>query len=230
MTDTTDAPGVTTGEPADLLALTDSTPMALLLDRWLEESLAEVGDRPDDAEQADRMLWVLRRVRQRIAEVEYTASMRKAQIDTWAAEQREQLDARMDYITAGLEQWAHAERERTGRQTVKLPAGTLKLTARRQSVVIEEPRSEETVGAVGALVPDAVVTKLEVQATPLRTKGIQAGDPIEGYENPEGYVAHTAVLPSEDTDGHGGFVEVPRVAVLVPADGREGFSFKVDTR
>lgn len=223
MTDTPTGTALT-GAPAD------PTDVEQLLDQWLEESLAEIGDTPADEEQVDRLVWAMRRLAERHAEVEEVAQRRARLVAAWAAEESEKLRRRSARIEAILEGWAHAERERTGRQTVKLPAGTLKLTARRQSVVIEEPRSEETVGAVGALVPDAVVTKLEVQATPLRTKGIQAGDPIEGYENPEGYVAHTAVLPSEDTDGHGGFVEVPRVAVLVPADGREGYSFKVDTR
>lgn len=235
MTDTAPA-GPVTGGLGDLFATMHPgapeapTDVEQLLDDWLEGTLAEIGDQPDDQEQVDRLVWVLRRLNERRADVAFTARRRAQLLATWAEEETAKIDRRAEELRKVLEGWAHDERERTGRQTVKLPAGTLKLTARRQSVEIVEPKSDETIGAVGALVPDAVVTKLEVQATPLKDAGLQPGEPIEGYEHPEGYVAHTAVIPGDDTDGHGGFMTVPRVVVLVPAPGREGFSFKVDAR
>lgn len=235
-------PDESIAEPLDdetavtLMELIDDTPVEHLLDAWLEASLAEVGDDPADQEQVDRLLWVLRRLRQRRAEVQATGQRRVDLITHWAAGEIDKLDGRAAHIERTLENWAHAERERTGRQTIKLPAGNLEIRARRErAVIIGDPKSAEVVRAVGQYVPEAVKTTVEVQPGKVKAVGQVMDDTdvtgwarAQGVDVPEGYQARRVVV----ADGGGddpSFAVVPSVVVLVPAPGRDGFTFKAVT-
>jgi len=232
-------PDESIAEPLDdetavtLMELIDDTPVEHLLDAWLEASLAEVGDEPEDQEQVDRLLWVLRRLRQRRAEVLATGQRRVDLITHWATGEIDKLDGRAAHIERTLENWAHAERERTGRQTVKLPAGNLEIRARRERVVVLDPKSDATVAAVGALVPEAVKTTHEVQGS--QVKAVAVADTVDatnwaaaqGIEIPEGYQARRAIVADDGDDPS--YSVVPAVVYLVPVEGRDGFTFKAVT-
>jgi len=234
MTDTMDEP--TADDVVALVDMIDSTPVDHLLDRWLEESLVEIGDEPRDQEQVDRLLWVLRRLRQRRQEIIQAGQARVQLISNWANDETERVDRRAAHLEETLEGWAQSDHEATGRRTWKLPAGTLTVRRRSERVVVLDATSDATVAAVGALVPDAVKTTHEVQGG--KVKAATVADAVDatawaraqGVAIPEGYEARRAVMveiegrPEVDVR-----VGVPAVVYLVPVEGREGLKFSAVT-
>ncbi|HMJ77271.1 MAG TPA: host-nuclease inhibitor Gam family protein [Iamia sp.] len=229
MTDTMDEP--TADDVVALVDMIDSTPVDHLLDRWLEESLAEVGDEPRDQEQVDRLLWVLRRLRQRRQEILDAAQARANLVTKWATEEVEEVDRRAGHLEETLEGWAQSDHEATGRRTWKLPAGTLTVRKRSERVVVIDAKSDATVAAVGAIVPEAVKTTHEVQGSKVKAVTFADGYDLtsvarsQGVEVPEGYQAQRALIAVDDDM----VAPVPAVWMLVPVAGREGRKFSAVT-
>ena len=236
MTDTMDgtpaAPDPT--DPVDLLDL--DSPVEELVEQWLEQSLAEIGDEPADEEQVDRLLWVLRRLRQRQQEIADAVTARLDLLLEWRRTESGKIQARVDHIEETLAGWAFGEHERTARKTWKLPAGELTVRARRERVVLTGKATDEgLVGAVAALVPDAIKTTREVQPGRVKAVGQATGVDVTnsavamGVEVPEGYEAQRLVVVDDPHADEPSFSEVPGVFVLVPKPGREGQKFSAVT-
>jgi Gam-like protein len=222
--------------------MTDTTlvPADQLLDDWLEGTLDEIGEEPADQEQADRLLWALRGVRRRRAEVHETASARIGLITTWRDQQVDQLDAREADLERLLEGWAQAQHETTSRKTWKLPAGELQVRARRRKTDIDQGMDmADIVAEVRKRIPDAVKVTESVLVSEVADVA-DVGPVIADYAHaPEGYEAHQAVLHLQDTSPDiNGAPRPPRdyvavvkgVVFLVPVDGREGRTFKAVTK
>lgn len=214
--------------------MTDTTPDLArevdpeeLLDAWLEASLEEIGDEPKDAEQADRLLWALRTVRQRRDEIVETAQARMQLISTWASQQMDQLDARAEHLERVLAGWTHAEHERTNRKTISLPAGKLRVSALRQRTLLDERMADyDVVMAVRRYVPAAIKVAESVRRDDVKAV-TEPGDPIDDYPDvPEGYRAYTAVM----ADSADSFVVVEGFVYLVPVEGRAGLKFEAVTQ
>jgi len=206
------------------------------LDEWLESSLDEIGDEPADQEQADRLLWALRGVRRRRAEVTDVGKARVQMISVWAGQQTDQLDARAAHLERLLEGWTRAEHDRSGRKSWPLPAGQLKLQARRtRSEVDARMEAADAAHHVGALVgtgmlpSDAVKVERTVRAGTVKDNTVP-GDVIPDYPNtPEGYEARTAVGTFDFGGAEPVVRVVPGVVLLVPKPGREGQTFAAVT-
>lgn len=203
------------------------------IDQWLEESLVEIGDEPTDQEQVDRLLWALRSVRRRRAEVVELAKARFQLISTWAGQQTDQLDARAAHLERLLEGWAQAEHERTSRKTWQLPAGELRVRARTaRAVAMSSAKDNLVISAVAKLVPEAVVTERRVLPGEVK-KVATAGHVVDavalGVDVPDGYEARQAVVADDPGEAEQSFVAVPGVVLLVPKPGRDGQQFTAVT-
>lgn len=82
---------------------------------------------PQDADEANRRLRRLARIRADIAQVEETAARQIDQINAWAERRYEVLHGRARWEQEGLEMWHRAVlAEDPSRKTISLPCGTLK--------------------------------------------------------------------------------------------------------
>lgn len=216
---------------SDTIETADLTAVEEQLDAWIEGALTELGHQPENHEEADRLLWALRGVRRRRAEAQAVVRARKDQLDTWLRQQTDQHDAAERRLVDLLQGWTHAQAEQTGRQTFRLPAGTLQVRKRLvRAVVIGDAKGPITVAGVRGLVPDAVKTTHEV--LPGQVKSVARPDTQDitpwaiqqGVDVPDGYSARQALVGEGD-----GTQRVPGVLLLVPVEGRPGRTFEAKT-
>lgn len=210
--------------------MTDISDSALeaALDEWLDGALDEIGDVPANQEQADRLARALQGVRRRRAAVVELAERRMDEIRTWLTQQTDQLDTRAGHLEQQLESWALAENERTDRKTWKLPNATVRVRPRRPRTAMDPAMDHEAiVEAVasltgpGLLPASAIKVERSVVLSQVKER-TSPGEPVEGYEAPEGYEAREAIMRMDI--GSPGSVRraVPGVVLLVPKAGREG--------
>ena len=82
---------------------------------------------PADADEADRRLRLLAKVRREIAEVERHAADEIDRVNAWAESRYSVLHGRAQWLTDGLEMWHRAVlSEDPSRKSISLPCGTLK--------------------------------------------------------------------------------------------------------
>lgn len=94
---------------------------------------------PQDADEANRRLRRLARIRADIAQVEETAARQIDQINAWAERRYEVLHARARWEQAGLEMWHRAVlADDPNRKTISLPCGTLKSRAQQPVWVFDD--------------------------------------------------------------------------------------------
>ena len=87
---------------------------------------------PADADEADRRLRMLAKVRGEIAEVERQAAAEIARVNEWAESRYSVLHGRAQWLEDGLEMWHRAVlSEDPSRKSISLPCGTLKSRAQQ---------------------------------------------------------------------------------------------------
>lgn len=87
---------------------------------------------PADADEADRRLRLLAKVRREIAEVERHAADEIDRVNAWAESRYSVLHGRAQWLTDGLEMWHRAVlSEDPSRKSISLPCGTLKSRAQQ---------------------------------------------------------------------------------------------------
>jgi hypothetical protein len=189
-----------------------------LLDDFLDGALTDWDGPPEGIDQADKLLWALRGVRRRQAEVAAVAKARTDQVNAWRDDQLASLGRDEARLSALLEGWAHAQHEDTGRKTWKLPAGELKV---RPRMVTADWMGDDP-AALAKVVPEAVVTEQRVM--PGEVKKIAQ----RGYRWPErdpcappGRLAYHALVAGK---------EAPGIVLYAPAPGRDGRQFSAVTK
>jgi len=94
-----------------------------------DDDIAGTGD-------AERRMWVVRRLRSDLAEIDSHAAQEIERIEAWANEQREKIAKQTEWLEAGLLAYLKG----TGKKTLKLVSGTLKWREGRERVVIEDEK------------------------------------------------------------------------------------------
>lgn len=95
---------------------------------------------PQDADEADRRLRRLAKVRAEIAQVEEDAAREFDRINEWAERRYQVLHGRARWLQAGLEMWHRAVlADDPSRKTISLPCGTLKSRAQQPEWVFDPP-------------------------------------------------------------------------------------------
>lgn len=90
---------------------------------------------PVDAEQANKLLHVVRRLSAERDEIVRVAESEKRRIDEWASDRTSGIERRVESIERALEGFTrHVNRETPKRKTLNFPNGTLRLRAARTSV------------------------------------------------------------------------------------------------
>lgn len=201
-------------------------------DHVLDEELGHEPPDDDDAEpvelgnpdDANRMMRRLRATEREAREVMEIAATDIAQVVAWRDKRLESLGRTIAWCQRSLEGWIRAVHERTGRQSVKLPAGTVSLRKSQPRLDLPELTTAEQAAAWEALAATTIVEG-EPVANPVTTKWtlgkravaplVMAGAKI-GEPDPDGYQAHQGV----SIDGE----ELPGVIVHQPT--RLSFSAK----
>ena len=94
---------------------------------------------PQDADEANRRLRRLARIRADIAQVEETAARQIDQINAWAERRYEVLHGRARWEQEGLEMWHRAVlADDPSRKTISLPCGTLKSRVQQPEWVFDD--------------------------------------------------------------------------------------------
>ena len=87
-----------------------------------DEGQPEHDDNITDSGDAERRIWVVRRLRSDLAEIDNHAAQEIERVEAWANEQRAKIARQTEWLEAGL--LAHLKA--TGKKTLKLVSGTLK--------------------------------------------------------------------------------------------------------
>lgn len=97
-------------------------------------------DAPADAEGANRLLRARGRRQKELADIGRLADAERARIAAWVEDRAAGPGRAIEALDRALEGWARAEHEATGGRvkTWKLPNGTLKLTAARESLIVDD--------------------------------------------------------------------------------------------
>lgn len=212
--------------------MSDQSTIEDLLDDFIEGALDLVDDDApaESQEQADRLLYALRGVERRAAEVDAVVEARIEEIRAFQTAQRDQLDARASYLRNRLAAFAFGENERTGRKTWRLPAGELSVRVRTNHCVIDpdiEALPDEARGliltaaanAIAERVPAAVVRSTRILPGEVK-KAARPGADVVDHPAPPGYKACEAVLGEGDET-----IVLPGILFFVPVDGRDGKRF-----
>jgi len=94
---------------------------------------------PQDADEADRRLRRLAKVRAEMAQIGEHARAQIARIDEWHARRVEVLAGRERWLVEGLEMWHRAVlADDPGRKSISLPCGTLKSRVRQPEWVFDD--------------------------------------------------------------------------------------------
>ena len=112
------------------------------LDEWMagpDPDYDQEPEPPRDADEANRRLRRLARIRARIADVEEIAARQIEQINAWAERRYEVLHARARWEQDGLEMWHRAVlAEDPSRKSISLPCGTLKSRVQQPEWVFDD--------------------------------------------------------------------------------------------
>lgn len=108
----------------------EQDPISQDLDDWLagpDPDYDQDPEPPRDADEANRRLRRLARIRARIADVEEVAARQIEQVNAWAERRYEVLHGQARWEQDGLEMWHRAVlADDPSRKTISLPCGTLK--------------------------------------------------------------------------------------------------------
>jgi phage host-nuclease inhibitor protein Gam len=117
---------------------------------------------PADADRANAMLRLVRRLEREAKEIEVLAGREAERIRAWRDDRLSGIDRRVGSLTDAVEQWARAvNRYDPTRKTLHLPNGVLKLRAGATRCVIVDPEEfmawerEQNVMAVARYLRDA---------------------------------------------------------------------------
>jgi len=136
-------------------------------------------------DEADRTVWHIARLERQASQNEELARLRKAQVDAWLEDVNGVLERERAWRERQVEGWMRAHHETTGTKSVRLPAGTLKLTK-------AQPRVEVTVREPDPDIPDLMVrTKREWDKNAVK-QYTQVGPELP-VEVPDGFTVHAAV-------------------------------------
>jgi phage host-nuclease inhibitor protein Gam len=97
-------------------------------------------DAPKDADGANRLLRARARREAELADIALLADAEHARIAEWVADRAAGPTREVEAIDRALEGWARATHDASGGRvkTWKLPNGTLKLTAARESLIVDD--------------------------------------------------------------------------------------------
>ncbi len=108
-----------------------------------DDAEEEPGPIPTDGDaaldHAERYLRSIRSIDRKRARLEAHAKAEHERIDRWLARQTEGMDKRRAFLTQLLESFARAWKERTHMAPPKLINGTLRLTAPRRRIEVDDP-------------------------------------------------------------------------------------------
>ena len=195
------------------------------LDDWLDADIPDPSE-PWEIEaqaDADKLLWALRSIERRRAEDAAVAEARIAEIREWQDARVAALDERRAFLERRLEGWARMRHAVSGGREVtwKLAGGELKLRPAQTKCEVDRRRrdGEDSIARVLAEMGWANVVKIEHKVMKGDAKKIaRPGAPLPIYPAPDGYVAHQAVVGDDEAEE--GYVEMPGVVLLVPAEER----------
>lgn len=191
--------------------LIDQTALEAALDDWLAGAADETETAPETQEQTDRLIGAWRGVQRRIAEVKTLVAERKRLLAAWEEDQMAALEGRAAQLEQLLEGWTRAQHERTGRQSWKLPNGTLALR-KQQPKIISLGDGVPVDEAETLLGPDVIKRIEEVRLGEVKARTVP-GDIIPGMQV-DGYTAHDVVVPQDDPEREG--TSLPGAVLLVP--------------
>lgn len=124
-----------------------------MLDRLVDDGGVDFDSDPSEfqvegQQQANRLLRRLARLNADAEVVETVAADERQRIDDWVRDRMAGIDRGRRWLTATLEGFARANHAAGGGQSLKLPAGTLKLSKGRASVEVDEAGGELPAGLV----------------------------------------------------------------------------------
>jgi hypothetical protein len=164
----------------------------------------------EDADQANRMMRRLRATEREATEVADLAAASIAQVTAWRDERLGVLGRTIAWCHRSLEGWMRATYERTGRQSVKLPAGTVAL--RKSPTRVEFPAIESAEAAAEWMTRgDELVTTKWSLAKREASKIVKPG-PLLEQQPMEDYTAHQGMTEAGEAL-EGVIVFVPKVAL-----------------
>lgn len=169
---------------------------------------------PQDADEANKRLRRLARIRAEIEAVEDQARTQIEQINAWAERRYEVLHNRARWEREGLEMWHRAVlADDPSRKTISLPCGTLKARAQQPVWEFDEPTFlawavEHAPDLVRIPVPKPAIEKVAVK------KALVAVDPLG-----EGCGVHVVTAAGEVVPGVTVTVREPSFTVSTEVDG-----------
>lgn len=204
-----------------------------LLDEWLAGGETELADEPPkDVEQADRLAWALRKVDQRVAEVDDVVQRRVDALTVWRDQQLDQLHARRADLERLIEGWARAQHALDkSRKTWKLPSGMIPKLRERQARAVLIGKGDvagvQAITGPGMLPPDAIKVERSVRPGVVKD-ATEPGEVIKDHPDvPEGYEAREAVGWFDFGGPEAVRRVVPGIVLLVPKTGPAGEQFSI---
>jgi hypothetical protein len=194
--------------------LMEQTDLEAALDEWLAGALDEADGPPQDQDGADRLLGALRVVERREADITALVRARVESLMAWKNQQLEQLGGRRRWLEGQLEAWTRAQHSEIGRQTWKVPNGTLALRQRQVKVELDDSYAKDPVVIdryVDLLGPGVVKTERSIRAGEAKAM-VEPGEIIAGATAPDGYEARQAITGDDE---HGWQV-LPGMVLLIP--------------
>lgn len=181
---------------------------------------------PDDLDEANpivpvderRVDWALERLARMASDEQRVVSFVDEEMERLVSFRDDRLTAierRRAWVERGVEQWMRSQHRETGRKTVKLPHGEVKLRAARRRVdVVVDLDDFEQVATLDDLVPGAVIHRTEISKQEI-ARQLQPG-PVTGRD-----LDGSQVVAAVTADGE----RVPGVYFVVPVE--DTFSVKV---
>ena len=122
----------------------DETDLRRDLAEWIggEDSYdpdAECPQHPGSDADAERLMWRYRHHRQEVAGVEKLAEDEIDRVRAWAADRTAGAKRQMAWLARSLEGWARSQVPEGQGRVLHLPSGTMRLTAPRESFVVDDP-------------------------------------------------------------------------------------------
>lgn len=175
------------------------------------DELTEPCEAPPDADAADRMLYSLGRLAERLREIEKLAQARIETIALWQQEESRKIKDRYDWLEQGVTGWARAVHEKDpSSKTIRLPNGQVAIRLRQPRVETYAPMLD--LDLLRQTRPGWVREKLEPEKNAIKAAVVPSKMAVDvGPEAPEGYAVHHAL------DKATGEI-VPGVYIYVPVD------------
>lgn len=167
----------------------------------------------EDADGADRLLRRIGVMNRRKAELESFAANQRAQLAEWLDDRTAGIDGQIEWATRGIEQWMRSQNTLDERiKTVKLPHGETRIRPAQPRMVVDDV---EELAAWLEANEHAELVKREPKVNASDVKAIaDVGPDAAGAPDSDGYLPHRALLGDE---------VIPGVHYLV--NPRKSFSF-----